>query len=232
MRALVVIPTYDERENIPLVLDAVLAASDADVLVVDDGSPDGTAGVVRADPRFGRRVHLLERAGKSGLGAAYRAGFRWALEPERGYDRVVQMDADLSHPPQVVPRLLDALDHVDVAVGSRYTHGGGVQDWPWSRRAISWAGNLYVRLVLGLPVRDATAGFKAFRAEALRAIDVLDSRSDGYSFQIENTWRAARLGLTIAEVPIVFTDRTHGSSKMSAAIVAEALVRVVEWRLA
>lgn len=231
MRSLVVIPTYDERANIPIVLDAVLSATDADVLVVDDASPDGTADVVRAHPCFGTRVHLLSRAGKSGLGAAYRAGFSWALEEARGYDRVVQMDADLSHPPQVVPHLLAALDRVDVAVGSRYVRGGGVRDWPLSRRAISWLGNLYVRLVLGLPVRDATAGFKAFRADALRAIGVVHSRSEGYSFQIENTWRAARLGLTITEVPILFTDRTRGTSKMSAAIVAEALFRVVEWRL-
>lgn len=225
----VVIPTYDERDNIRDVLDQVLAAADVDILVVDDNSPDGTADLVRQHVAFGRRVHLVVRPEKAGLGAAYREGFGWALD--RGYHRIVQMDADLSHPPTRVPALVAALDNHDVAVGSRYVSGGGARNWPLSRRLISWLGNLYVRLVLGIRVHDTTAGFKAFRSSALETIDVLGSESNGYCFQIENTWRAVRAGLRVVEVPIVFTDRSRGSSKMSSAIVAEALTRVVGWRL-
>jgi dolichol-phosphate mannosyltransferase len=229
MNSVVVIPTYCEAANVALVLDGVLAASPgSDVLVVDDNSPDGTAVRVRSHPQFRHRVHLLERPGKAGLGAAYRAGFAWALEA--GYDAVVQMDADLSHPPERVPALLAALDSADLAIGSRYVRGGAVRDWPLRRRLISWAGNVYVRLVLGIPVRDATAGFKAFRRETLSRIRVLDSVSNGYCFQIENTWRACRAGLRVAEVPITFSDRGLGESKMSSAIVREALGRVLVWR--
>jgi dolichol-phosphate mannosyltransferase len=228
MRSVVVIPTYCEAANVTAVLDGVLAASDSDVLVVDDNSPDGTAIRVRSHPQHGHRVHLLVRPGKAGLGAAYRAGFAWALEA--GYDAVVQMDADLSHPPERLPALLDALADADVAIGSRYVRGGAVRDWPWSRRLISWAGNVYVRLVLGLPVHDATAGYKAFRREAMDRIRVLDSVSNGYCFQIENTWRACRAGLRVTEVPITFSDRGLGESKMSKDIVREALQRVLVWR--
>lgn len=226
--ALVVIPTYQEADNIARVLDRTLVAAAVDILVVDDGSPDGTADLVRSHDSYGDRVHLLERPGKAGLGAAYRAGFGWALE--HGHPVVVQMDADLSHPPERIPALLAALADHDVVVGSRYVPGGAVRDWPLARRAISRGGNAYVRLVLGLTVRDATAGFKAFRAEALESIGALDSESDGYCFQIENTWRAARLGLRLTEVPITFTDRMAGTSKMSSGIVTEALWRVLMWR--
>lgn len=228
--ALVVIPTYDERENVTTVLDHVLAAADVDVLVVDDSSPDGTAAVVRNHPRYGRRVHLLVRQEKTGLGGAYRAGFAWALRED--YEQIVQMDADLSHPPAVVPQLLAALEHADVAIGSRYVRGGGVREWSLLRRAISWFGNLYVRLLLGLPVRDATAGFRAFDADALRRIDVTASRAEGYGFQIETTWNAVRAGLRITEVPIIFTDRARGTSKMTTAIALEALAMVWRWRSA
>lgn len=229
MKNVVVIPTYNEAESIARVLDEVLRESSAvDVLVVDDNSPDGTAALVADHPAFADRVFLLSRAEKDGLGAAYRAGFAWALLA--GYDVVVQMDADLSHPPHRVPALLDALASADLAVGSRYVHGAAVRDWPLRRRAISWAGNTYVRLVLGLPVHDATAGFKAFRKDALLRIGAIDSESDGYCFQIENTWRASRLGLRIVEVPITFMDRTAGVSKMSTALVTEALLRVLSWR--
>ena len=229
MKSLVVIPTYCEAGNIGAALDGVLTTCvDVDVLVVDDNSPDGTAAAVRRHPQYRHRVHLLGRPGKEGLGAAYRAGFAWALEA--GYEAVAQMDADLSHPAERLPALLAALRTADVAVGSRYVAGGGVRDWPLRRRLISWAGNVYVRLVLGLPVHDVTAGFKAFRAEALARIRVLDSVSNGYCFQIENTWRACRAGLVVAEVPITFTDRGVGESKMSPAIVREALGRVVVWR--
>lgn len=227
---MVVIPTYDERQNITRVLDEVLAAAPVDVLVVDDSSPDGTADVVRAHPAHGTRVHLLVRADKNGLGAAYRAGLGWALDA--GYARIVQMDADLSHPPAVVPDLLAALDDHDVAVGSRYVAGGGIDAWSPSRRLISRVGNAYVRLMLDLPVRDATAGFKAFTADALRVIEVEESRAEGYGFQIESSWRAHRRGLSLVEVPIVFTDRQAGSSKMSTRIVLEALRMVWRWRRA
>ena len=228
MKSLVVTPTYCEAANITALLDGVLAACDSDVLVVDDNSPDGTADLVRSHPMYRNRVHLLSRAGKEGLGAAYRAGFAWALDA--GYDAVVQMDADLSHPPERLPAMLAALDTADVAVGSRYVRGGALRDWPLSRRLISWGGNVYVRLVLWLPVHDVTAGFKAFRRDALTRIGVLDSVSNGYCFQIENTWRASRSGLVITEVPITFSDRGLGESKMSSSIVREALARVLVWR--
>lgn len=226
---LVVVPTYNEAPNVPALLDRLrLAMPDAHVLVVDDNSPDGTASVVAGRAEFGTRLFLLNRSEKAGLGAAYRAGFGWALD--RQYDVVVQMDADLSHPPERVPAMVAALATADLVVGSRYVAGGGVRNWPLSRRLISRAGNAYVRLVLGLGVRDATAGFKAFRAAALIAIGATASTSEGYCFQVENTWRAARLGLCIREVPITFADRTAGSSKMSRAIVLEAVVRVLRWR--
>ncbi|MGY2875790.1 glycosyltransferase involved in cell wall biosynthesis [Marmoricola sp. URHA0025 HA25] len=230
-RCVVVVPTYDEADNIARLLAEVHSAAPfADVLVVDDGSPDGTAAVVAAQAGFGDWIRLLERPGKSGLGAAYRAGFAWALE--NGYDRVAQMDADLSHPPERVPALFAALDQADVAVGSRYVAGGGVRDWSWKRRLLSWGGNRYVRAVLGTGVHDNTAGFKAFRSSALEQIGALDSSSTGYSFQIENTWRASQRGLRVVEVPITFTDRTAGASKMSGAIAIEALTRVLVWRYA
>ena len=230
VRRLVVIPTYQEAETITAVLDAVLAeASGVDILVVDDNSPDGTADLVRSHPAHGAEVHLLTRPGKDGLGAAYRAGFAWALD--EGYDQVAQMDADLSHPADRLPALFRALDEADVAVGSRYVRAGAVSNWGWHRRLLSRGGNLYVRAVLGTRVRDNTAGFKAFRREALLAIGVLASESSGYAFQIENTWRAHRRGLRLVEVPITFTDRTAGTSKMSGPIAREALRRALLWRL-
>ncbi len=229
-RTLIVVPTYDEIENIDDLIDAVLSAvPEAHVLVVDDNSPDGTGDRVAGRTELGRTVHLMRRPGKAGLGAAYRAGFTWALD--HGYDHVVQMDADFSHPPESVPALLDALVEADLAVGSRYVEGGSVVNWSWSRRLISWLGNLYVRLVLGVPVRDVTAGFKAFRAATLAEIGVLGSQSNGYCFQVENTWQAVRRGMRVVEVPIVFVDRAKGSSKMSGRIVLEAVVRVLGWRV-
>ena len=229
MKTIVVVPTYNEAEGIVALLDAVLhEAPGVDILVVDDNSPDGTARLVARHPAFRRRLHLLNRFSKDGLGAAYRAGFEWALDA--CYDAIVQMDADMSHPPSRLPAMLAALEHADVAIGSRYVRGGGVRDWPLSRRAISRGGNLYVRMVLGLPVHDATAGFKAFRREALEQIGAVNSESNGYCFQIENTWRASRLGLRIVEVPITFTDRTLGESKMTGDIVREAMLRVLTWR--
>lgn len=232
-RRVVVIPTYNESGNVLKVVDAVLGVMDevggAHVLVVDDSSPDGTGALVEAHPRYGAEVHLLTRPPRSGLGAAYRAGFAWAFEHD--YEQIAQMDADLSHPPERLPALFAALEDADVAVGSRYVRGGGVRRWGWHRQVISRGGNLYVKILLGTGVHDTTAGFKAFRRSALEAIEVLDSESNGYSFQIENTWRATRRGLQITEVPIVFTDRTTGQSKMSGSIAREALGLVVSWRI-
>jgi dolichol-phosphate mannosyltransferase len=229
MRTIVIVPTYNEAEGIIAMLDAVLSeAPDVDILVVDDNSPDGTAALVTGHREYHHRLHLLSRMKKDGLGAAYRAGFGWALAGN--YGAIVQMDADLSHPPERVPALLAALEHADVAIGSRYVPGGGVRNWSLPRRAISRGGNIYVQMVLGMPVRDATAGFKAFRREALEAIGAVHAESNGYCFQIENTWRASRLGLRIVEVPITFTDRALGTSKMTGDIVREAMLRVLIWR--
>src|SRR5689334_5203082 len=231
VRRLVVMPTYQEAQTITAALDAVLSsAPGVDILVVDDSSPDGTADLVRGHLAYGDEIHLLTRPGKDGLGAAYRAGFAWALNED--YHQVAQMDADLSHPASRLPALFEALADADVAVGSRYVRGGAVSNWGLHRRLLSRGGNVYVRAVLGTGVRDSTAGFKAFRREALLAIEVLASESSGYAFQIENTWRAHRRGLRIAEVPITFTDRTAGKSKMSGPIAREALSRALLWRLA
>lgn len=230
MRNLIVVPTYNERAAITDLLAALeREVPEADILVVDDSSPDGTADLVRADPRFGVAVFLLEREVKDGLGGAYRAGFAWALSHD--YQGVVQMDADLSHPPERVPVLIAALEGADIAVGSRYVKGSRVSHWTLGRRLLSWSGNQYVRIVLAMSTHDTTAGFKAFRASALRRIHVASSTSNGYCFQIENTWQAERRGLRVVEVPITFTDRTVGESKMSSEIIREALIRVLVWRM-
>ena len=228
---LVVVPTYNEVDNVNGLLDRLRAAApEAHLLVVDDNSPDGTARRVELRTRHDPHVHLLTRKRKDGLGSAYRAGFAWALE--RDYDAVVQIDADLSHPPELVPVLLTSLSTAHVAVGSRYVPGGDVAGWTRSRRAISRAGNAYARYVLSLEIHDVTAGFKAFRRDALLTCGALESTSDGYCFQIENAWRASRTGLVVAEVPITFVDRAHGSSKMSSTIALETLWRVLMWRAA
>jgi dolichol-phosphate mannosyltransferase len=228
-QALVIVPTYNERDAISEAVRRLFdAAGDSvDLLVVDDGSPDGTAEVVRALAGGPHDIHLMERAGKLGLGTAYVAGFRWALE--RGYWAVVEMDADLSHDPADVPRLLDALGNADLAIGSRYVAGGGVGNWGLLRRLLSRAGNLYARALLGFGVKDSTSGFRAFRAEMLRHLDLESLRSEGYGFQIETAWRVHRRSGRIVEVPIIFVERTHGSSKMSRKIVVEALLSVTRW---
>ncbi len=228
---LVVIPTYNEAETIDLALDSVLALDNPeahyDVLVVDDNSPDGTADLV--DWRADDRLHVLRRPGKAGLGAAYRAGFTWGIG--RSYDVIVQMDADGSHPADRIPALLAAISSgADLAIGSRYVPGGRTANWTRSRRLISWGGNTYARLVLALGVHDATAGFRAWTPRALGVAGVLTSESNGYSFQVENTWHAVRRGLRITEVPITFTDRAAGTSKMDSSIVREAVLRVLLWR--
>lgn len=193
-----------------------------------DNSPDGTATIVRRHPEYLSHLFVLKRPKGDGLEAAYRAGFRWALC--RDYDVIVQMDADLSHPPERVPDLVAALEGSDVAIDSRYVAGGGIAHWSLIRRLISWGCSTYVRLVLGLPVRDATAGFKALLRTALEQIGTTASASNGCCFQIENTWWAVRVGLRVSEVPITFTHRTSGTSKMSGAILSEALGRVLMWR--
>lgn len=227
-RALVVIPTYDERESVERAVRGVLDADPrTEVLVVDDGSPDGTADLVAALAADDARVHLLRRSGKGGLGSAYRAGFAWALA--RDHDAVVEMDADLSHPVDRLPALLDGLADADLVIGSRWVPGGATQGWPLRRRLLSRAGNLYVRLALGLGVGDATAGYRAFRRDALERLDPSTLASEGYAFQVETTYVARRLGLRLAEVPITFTEREAGLSKMSGRIVLEALLRVTGW---
>ncbi len=229
-RTLVVIPTYNERENIAEITARVLrAAPGVDVLVVDDNSPDGTGALVSALASGHDRINVLHRAGKEGLGAAYRAGFTWGLE--RGYQRLVEMDADGSHQPEQLAVLLAALDTADLVLGSRWVAGGSVVNWPLKRILLSQAGSLYARVALGLPVRDITGGFRAFTAEALHRIGYQRVLSQGYCFQIDMLWKAYTAGLRIAEVPIEFVERTHGESKMSSGIVREAILRVTVWGL-
>jgi dolichol-phosphate mannosyltransferase len=227
----VIIPTYNERENLELIVTRVrTSVPDADILVVDDNSPDRTGEIadklMAADPH----VHVLHRQGKSGLGSAYLAGFRWALD--RGYGAMVEMDADGSHQPEELPSLLAALAGADLVIGSRWVPGGTVRNWPKSREFLSRGANAYARIMLGIPVRDTTAGYRAYRADTLREIGLEQVRSQGYCFQIDLTLRAIAAGLTVTEVPITFTERTRGASKMSRAVVAEALWRVTQWGLA
>ena len=232
VRCVVVVPTYQEAATIERFLDSGLAAThdlDADILVVDDSSPDGTAEKVRRHAGFGSRVHLLSRPDKDGLGAAYRAGFTWALD--RGYDAIVQIDADGSHPVDRIAPMVAALEEYDLVIGSRYVPGGSTTGWSRRRRLLSWAANSYVRILLRLPQRDATAGFRAWRATALVDLRVVRTESDGYCFQIENTWRAQRVGLRVTELPIAFVERAAGASKMSGAVAVEAVRRVLVWRL-
>jgi dolichol-phosphate mannosyltransferase len=227
---LVVIPTYNEVQTLPVVLDRVhRAVPSAHVLVTDDASPDGTGALADERADADPRVWVLHRPGKAGLGAAYRAGFAWGLE--RGYRVLVEMDADGSHPPEALPRLLHPLTWADVVIGSRYVAGGSVVNWPARRLWLSRGGNTYTRLALGLPVQDTTAGFRAFRAEALERIGYADVESQGYCFQVDMTRRAVREGLVVVEVPITFVERTVGESKMSSGIVREALWRVTQWGL-
>jgi dolichol-phosphate mannosyltransferase len=232
-RALVIVPTYNERDSIGEVARRLFdAAGDSvELLVVDDGSPDGTASFVKSlAAESEHAIHVIERSHKQGLGTAYVTGFRWGLE--RGYWAMVEMDADLSHDPADVPRLLARIrSGADLAIGSRYVDGGGTENWGPLRRALSAGGNLYARAWLGYPVKDSTAGFRAYRAEALAAQDLSTVRSEGYGFQIEMTRRIYQAGGTIAEVPIVFTERVAGKSKMSRRIVVEALVQVTRWGL-
>ncbi len=230
MRTLVVTPTYNEADNVRQHVEAVLARpSRPDVLVVDDGSPDGTADIVRAlAGEHPGRVELLERSGKLGLGTAYVAGFHWALAQQR-WDVIVQMDVDGSHDPRAVDDLLAAIADADLVLGSRYVPGGQVADWPWSRRTVSWGGNLYARTVLRTHVRDLTGGFKAWRTDLLSRLDVDSFQANGYGYQIETTYRALKAGARVVEVPIVFRDRQRGESKMNTGIAVEGVAAV--WRI-
>ena len=232
-RALVIIPTYNEIENIQTVLEMVMAQPGTlDVLVVDDGSPDGTAELVRqAQNRFPGRIHLRQREGKQGLGTAYLLGFGFALE--HGYTFVCEMDADLSHNPDDLPRLIAPVrqDEADLAIGSRYINGVRVIDWPLSRLMLSYGAGIYTRVITRLPVKDVTAGFKCYHRRVLESIDLSRVKSNGYSFQVEMKYRAWRKGFRIVEVPIIFTERTEGHSKMNKAIVREAAFKVWELRL-
>ena len=226
---LVIIPTYNEKENIRDILDHVLRLQPGfDVLVVDDGSPDGTASIVKErmvpDPD---RIHLIERPGKLGLGTAYIAGFKWAIE--RGYDFIFEMDADFSHNPEDLRRFLREIDSHDLVLGSRYLDGVTVVNWPLRRLVLSLGANIYTRIVTGMPIKDATGGFKCFRREVLESIPLERVRSDGYSFQIELNYQAWKRGFKIKEIPIVFTDRRVGVSKMNRRIIWEAVWMV--WRL-
>lgn len=230
MNAIVVIPTYNERENLPAIVQRVRdSVPTAHVLVVDDGSPDGTGDLADAIAARDGAVHVLHRTEKQGLGAAYRAGFAWALAA--GHDVVVEMDADGSHRPEELPALLGALTDADVAVGSRWVPGGRVVDWPFRRELLSRAGSLYARLALGLGQRDVTGGYRAYRSSALAAAEYDTVESQGYCFQIEMLWRCVDAGLRVAEVPITFAEREHGTSKMSGRIVLEAMVRVSVWAI-
>jgi dolichol-phosphate mannosyltransferase len=230
-RVVVIIPTYNERENLdPIAARVRSSVPEADVLVVDDNSPDGTGELADKLAAGDQHIFVLHRPGKGGLGAAYVAGFGWALE--RGYAAMVEMDADGSHEPRDLPRLLSALEGADAVIGSRWVAGGTVRNWPKSREFLSRGANTYARLMLRVPIRDTTAGFRAYRAQTLRAIALQTVRSQGYCFQIDLTLRAVNAGLKVVEVPIAFTDRTRGASKMSRAVMAEAFWRVAQWGIA
>jgi dolichol-phosphate mannosyltransferase len=227
-RVLVVIPTYNEADNVRVIVDRVrTSVPQVEILVADDNSPDGTGAIVDELAAADDHVHVMHRAGKQGLGAAYIAGFGWARE--HGYDAVVEMDADGSHAPEQLPRLLDALHDADAVLGSRYMRGGTVVNWPRHREVLSRGGNLYVRLVLGMPFKDATGGYRAYRMPVLDKIEVESVASQGYCFQVDLVWRAFRHGFRVAEVPITFAERERGTSKMSSNIIREALWRVTVW---
>lgn len=229
-KVLVIIPTYNESENIePIVARLRKAVPQAHVLIADDNSPDGTGDIADRLAAADDHIHVMHREGKQGLGAAYIAGFRWGLE--QGYDVLVEHDADGSHQPEQLPLMLEALKHADMVKGSRWVKGGTVVNWPKSRELLSRGGSLYTKLMLGLPVNDATGGFTAFRADTLRGIGLDDIESAGYCFQIDLAWRAVKRGYAVAEVPIEFVERQRGNSKMNQGIVIEALARTTRWGL-
>jgi dolichol-phosphate mannosyltransferase len=232
MTALVIVPTYNEAANLAWIVECILLAQpDLDILVADDGSPDGTGEIADQLAADDPRIHVIHRGGKQGLGSAYRAGFAWGLA--RDYDTLLEMDADGSHRPEDLDQILAASRAgADLVLGSRWVPGGGVVNWPWHRRLISRGGTLYARLMLGIHVKDATGGFRAFRRETLERLPLNEVASQGYCFQIDMTRRVLHHGMTVVEVPITFVERERGQSKMSAEIVREALWRVTVWGLA
>lgn len=228
-KVLIIVPTYNERENLPLLVDAIFEVQPhVEILVVDDGSPDGTGDLADGISERDERVHVMHRSGKLGLGTAYIAGFKWALE--RDYQRVFEMDADFSHQPKYLADFLAASEQADLVLGTRYVKGGGTEGWGPLRQLISRGGNVYARAILWLPFHDLTGGFKCFRREVLETIDLDAVQATGYAFQIELTYRAHKAGFRIKEVPIIFPDRTRGESKMSGDIVREAMINVVKLR--
>ena len=228
-RTLVIVPTYNEKENVGTIIPAVLAqSSSVEVLIVDDGSPDGTGQIVETMAKTEPRIHLMRRAGKMGLGTAYLAGFKWGLE--HGFEYLMEMDADFSHDPKEIPFFLKAIGDADLVLGSRYKDGVRVVNWPLKRLVLSKGASMYVRLITGLPVMDPTGGFKCFRRRVLESIELDKVRSNGYAFQVEMTYKAWMQGFRVEEIPITFTDRYAGTSKMSGTIVREALWMV--WALA
>lgn len=228
-RAVVLLPTYNEVDNLPRILPAILEAAPVDVLVIDDNSPDGTGELADSFAAARKRVNVLHREHKEGLGAAYIAGFREALD--QGYDLIMQMDADFSHPPTHIVHMLELAKRHDVVLGSRWVAGGGTQNWPKRRQLLSRLGSTYARWVLQAPVQDLTGGFKCFRREVLEAIDLTAIHSTGYAFQIEMTYRALKLGFGVVETPILFVERALGVSKMSWKIMTEAMYGVPKLRL-
>ncbi|MFZ9890170.1 MAG: polyprenol monophosphomannose synthase [Myxococcota bacterium] len=222
--SLVCLPTYNERENLPSIVEELLRVAPVDILIVDDNSPDGTGAVADGIAEREPRVKVLHRAGKQGLGRAYLAAFEWALA--RHYKYIFEMDADFSHQPRYIPEFLRAIEHYDLVLGSRWTEGGGTENWGLLRQVISRGGSLYARQILGVDVKDLTGGFKCFRREVLEAVDLQAIESTGYSFQIELTYRALQQGFRVKEIPIIFYERTAGTSKMNSRIVIEAVQKV------
>jgi dolichol-phosphate mannosyltransferase len=228
MKTIVIIPTYNEIENIQKISEAIFKVKqDIHILVVDDNSPDGTADIIMEMMKTDERIHLMKRMGKMGLGTAYRDGFKYALN--NGYDSIFEMDADFSHDPKEIPNFLKALEDSDLVIGSRYLTGVNVVNWPLRRLFLSYGANLYARIITGLPIKDATGGFKCFRAEALRQVNLDDIRTNGYGFQIEMNYKIWRKHLRIKEIPIIFIDRRSGVSKMNKKIIWEAFFLV--WKL-
>ena len=230
MKTLIIIPTYNELENLPRLLPEVLSKEEGiHILIVDDNSPDGTAAFVEDQMKNNNRIHLLKRPSKQGLGTAYIAGFKFALK--NGYDFVFEMDADFSHDPKEIPRFLDEIKNSDVVLGSRYINGVNVINWPMRRLLLSSFANLYTRIITGMPVHDATGGYKCFRRKVLEAINLEKVTSNGYAFQIEMSFKAWKKGFRVKEIPIIFVDRVKGKSKMSKKIVREAVTMVWKLRL-
>ena len=228
MKTLIIVPTYNELENLPRLLPEVLSKdSNIDVLIIDDNSPDGTAAFIENEIKKNNRIHLIKRESKQGLGTAYIAGFKYALQKD--YQLIFEMDADFSHDPNEIPRFLEEIKTADLVLGSRYKNGVNVINWPKRRLLLSWFANFYTRLITGMPLHDATGGFKCFKREVLEAINFEHVKSNGYAFQIEMNFKAWKKGFRIKEIPIIFVDRVKGNSKMSKKIVREAVFMV--WKL-